>query len=141
MAIARLSINASTGAITGTPSAAGTSNFTVQVQSAGDGQTDTQATSITILAGLAITTTTLPGETVGTAYNQTLGYTGGDGNNTWSISAGVLPTGLSINATTGAITGTPSAAVKLNVPAADGRHHGHAVGRGDVQLHGRGGLG
>ena len=54
-----------------------------------------------------ITTTTLPNGIVGTAYNQTLAA---DGTTpiTWSVTSGSLPTGLSLNASTGAITGTPS---------------------------------
>jgi len=69
----------------------------------------------------AITTTTLPGGTVGTAYNQTLAATG-TSPITWSISAGALPTGLTLNTATGAITGTPTAAGTANftVKAANG---------------------
>lgn len=56
-----------------------------------------------------ITTTSLPGGPVGTAYSQTLGVTGGSGSITWSLSGGSLPTGLSLNSSTGQITGTPTA--------------------------------
>jgi hypothetical protein len=41
-------------------------------------------------------------------YAYTELATGGAGAYTWSISAGALPTGLSINSSTGAITGTPT---------------------------------
>ena len=54
-----------------------------------------------------ITTTTLPNGTVGTAYNATL-VASGDTPITWSVSP-ALPAGLSLNASTGAITGTPTA--------------------------------
>lgn len=56
----------------------------------------------------AITTTSLPNGMVGTAYNQTLAATGYPAP-AWSISEGSLPPGLSLNETTGAITGTPAA--------------------------------
>ena len=54
-----------------------------------------------------ITTASLPKGTVGTLYTQTLAA---DGTKpiTWSISSGTLPAGLSINASTGVISGTPT---------------------------------
>ena len=55
-----------------------------------------------------ITTTNLPTGTVGTSYNQTLAATGSD-TITWSIESGSLPAGLSLNESTGEITGTPTA--------------------------------
>lgn len=47
---------------------------------------------------------------VGTAYSSGLVATGGTPPNTFSVSAGSLPGGLTINATSGAISGTPTAA-------------------------------
>ena len=52
----------------------------------------------------------LPGGEVGTSYSQTLTASGGITPYSWSISSGLLPAGLSLNAKSGAITGTPSAA-------------------------------
>ena len=104
-----LSLNTS-GTISGTPSAAATSSFTVQVTSAG--QTSSKSLSITIQAATpapTITTTSLPNGTVGQAYSQTLAATGGDGSYSWSLAGGNLPAGLSLN-TSGTISGTPSAA-------------------------------
>lgn len=57
-----------------------------------------------------VTTTTLPDGTIDSAYSQTLAVTGGTGSITWTITAGALPTGLSLNASTGAITGTATVA-------------------------------
>lgn len=57
-----------------------------------------------------ITTTSLPDGRNGDAYSQTLVATGGEGSLTWSISSGSLPTNLSLSASTGAITGTPTSA-------------------------------
>ena len=56
-----------------------------------------------------ITTTTLPGGTVDRAYNATLAATG-DAPITWAVTTGTLPTGLTLNPATGAITGTPTTA-------------------------------
>ncbi|MBQ6734372.1 MAG: putative Ig domain-containing protein [Lachnospiraceae bacterium] len=58
----------------------------------------------------AITTGSLPGGTEGTAYDQPLAATGITGIPTWSITAGTLPAGLSLDPSTGAIAGTPTAA-------------------------------
>jgi len=55
-----------------------------------------------------ITTTTLPGGTVGTAYSQTLTATG-DTPITWSRESGTLPIGLTLS-TSGVISGTPTTA-------------------------------
>jgi uncharacterized repeat protein (TIGR01451 family) len=106
---AGLGLDASTGVISGTPTTAGTSSFTVQVtDSSSPTQTSTAALSITIVAPLAITTTSLPGGTVGTAYSATLAATGGTTPYTWSVSSGSLPMGLTLNASTGVISGTPT---------------------------------
>jgi hypothetical protein len=112
---AGLSLNTSTGAITGTPTTSGTSNFTVKVTDSTKptGLTATAAMSITINAPLAITTTTLPGGTVGSPYNGAVNATGGVGPYTWKLVSGSLPNPLSFNFGTGnslSITGTPSTA-------------------------------
>jgi hypothetical protein len=63
---------------------------------------------------LSVTTTSLPGGTVGTAYTATLQATGGTLPYSWSVTSGALPAGLSLNAATGAITGTPTTAATAN---------------------------
>jgi hypothetical protein len=51
----------------------------------------------------------MPSGTVGLAYSQTLAATGGDGSYAWMLFNGTtLPAGLSLNADTGEITGTPT---------------------------------
>ncbi len=107
-----LTLNAN-GTITGTPSVANSFTFTVQLSdSATPPQTPVQKQFvITISAGLTITTTSpLPNATVGVSYAQTLIAVGGSTPYTWSITAGALPAQLSLNPTSGAITGTPAAA-------------------------------
>ncbi len=104
------------GVISGTPSTPGTFNFTVQATDTFP-QSDTQALSITIAAAPVppnITTTSLPDGTVGTAYSRQVQATGGTGARTWSISAGNLPPPLSINPSTGVISGTPNAPATFN---------------------------
>jgi hypothetical protein len=113
---AGLSLNASSGAITGTPSASGTSSFTVTAtDSSSPPKTATASLSITVSPpGFSITTTSLPAGTVGSSYSATLAATSGTTPYTWALTSGSLPAGLSLNASTGAITGTPSASGTSN---------------------------
>jgi hypothetical protein len=94
--------------ITGTPTTIGSSTFTVTLVSA---VTTTRDFTITVQGPtLSVTTATLPDGTVGTAYNQTVAATGGDNTYAWAVSAGTVPAGLSLDANTGAISGTPTVA-------------------------------
>jgi hypothetical protein len=57
---------------------------------------------------LAVTTTMLPDGNVGSAYSHSVTVTGGLPPYTWSTADGALPLGLSLDASTGIISGTPS---------------------------------
>ena len=81
-----------------------TNNGTINVESGGKLE-GTPDGSGTITIAPTITTTSLPDGEVGTAYSQTLTATG-DTPITWSVS-GTLPAGLSLEAATGIISGTP----------------------------------
>jgi hypothetical protein len=61
------------------------------------------------LPSLAVSTTSLPAAGVGSAYSAQLAASGGSGHYTWSVSAGTLPAGLTLNTATGVISGTPTA--------------------------------
>jgi len=64
------------------------------------------------ISSLALTITTnspLPQGIVGSSYSQTLAASGGVTPYSWSVSAGTLPAGLSLNASSGTMGGTPSA--------------------------------
>jgi Putative Ig domain/Matrixin/Ig-like domain from next to BRCA1 gene len=63
---------------------------------------------------LSISTTSLPNGTVGALYTATLQATGGTLPYSWSVTSGALPAGLSLNAATGTISGTPSTAATSN---------------------------
>jgi hypothetical protein len=108
---AGLTLNTSTGAITGIPTTVGTSNFTVTVtdSTTPTPQVQNEPLSISIVSVLAITTTALPNGSVGTAYSQTLAASGGTPPYTWSLISGALPAGLSLSSS-GVISGTPTAA-------------------------------
>jgi hypothetical protein len=106
---AGLALNSSTGAITGTPTtsnAAGVS-ITVRVNDS-YGCQDTQVISLQICPVISLSPTSLGAATVGTAYSQTVTATGGATPYSYAVSAGALPTWATLNASTGAITGTPS---------------------------------
>ena len=55
-----------------------------------------------------VITTSLPDAGQNVEYSETLTATGGDGNYEWSVLVGTTPTGLSLNASTGEISGTPT---------------------------------
>lgn len=104
-----LSLNPTSGVIAGTPTAAGTSSFTVRVADTA-GQADTQALSLLINQSAPPNITTpspLPGGTVGLPYSQTLQATGGTGTLVWSRTGGSLPANLALSST-GVISGTPT---------------------------------
>jgi len=102
---------ASTGVISGTPTALATSasvSFTV-TDSSTPALTQTATLTITVTAsGLTISPSSLPSGHQGTAYSATLTASGGTAPYTWSITSGALPAGLTLNASTGTITGTPT---------------------------------
>ena len=108
-----LSLNSSTGVISGTPTTSGTSNFTVQVTDS-KGATGSANLSITIQAAPIITPTSLLDGKVNIAYSQTLAASSGSGAyTTWAITSGALPVGLSLLSmpgflSTGVISGTPT---------------------------------
>ena len=108
---AGLALNASTGAVTGTPTSAGTESFTVRVTDSLS-QTDTKALSIEVAPAppppVTISTSSLSGGTVGQAYSETIAASGGTPPFAWTLDSGSLPAGLALNASTGAVTGTPT---------------------------------
>lgn len=90
--------------IDGTPTTIGVYTFTVQVDSA-NGVTDK---TMTITVGGITTDSSLPDATTGSPYSQTLAASGMIGAITWSVLAGPLPDGLTLDPDTGIISGTPT---------------------------------
>jgi hypothetical protein len=106
------------GAVSGTPTAAGTFTFTVQVTSEVVNSSfyvppliGTQSFTVVIYPALVITTGAASAGTVGVRYSQTYAASGGAGASTysWSVVAGTTPLGLSFSAA-GVLSGTPTSA-------------------------------
>jgi PKD repeat protein len=105
-----LSINTNNGAITGTPSAAGSNDVTISASNMIG--TDSQTLVLIIKqAAPVITSALLATGTVDQAFSYQITAD----NNPDRFDAAGLPAGLSINTNNGAITGTPSAAGSNNV--------------------------
>lgn len=114
---AGLSLNAATGILSGTPSAAGTFNFTVSATdaSASPGPfLGTRAYTLDVAQPtITINPTTLSDPKAATSYSQTITASGGIGPYTYTLTAGALPAGLTLSGT-GTISGTPTAGGTFN---------------------------
>ncbi|SFA99020.1 Putative Ig domain-containing protein [Collimonas sp. OK607] len=110
-----LSWNAATATLSGTPTQSG--NFPVTVtatdQSTGAGAPFSIAIGYTLAISapiISLTSATLPGSAIGTSYTASISASGGIGPYTYAVSAGALPTGVSLNGSSGALSGTPTEA-------------------------------
>jgi hypothetical protein len=116
-----LTLDANTGLISGTPSAAGTFSFTVGATLTNDTQkspprSDTKALTITVRNALTITgpvgarSTAMPPSEVGVPFEAPFTVAGGNETyGAWTLASGALPGGLTLG-TDGTISGTPRAA-------------------------------
>jgi hypothetical protein len=111
---AGLSINASSGLITGTPTTAGTSSVTVTAKdTTGATGSATFTWTVTSSSSGNTVTVTSPGNqstTAGTAVSLQVKASDSASGQTLTYTANGLPAGLSINASSGLITGTPTTA-------------------------------
>jgi prepilin-type N-terminal cleavage/methylation domain-containing protein len=107
---AGVTINPSTGVISGTPTASGTFTPVVKLTDAVSGTVSKTYAAIVIKAAPSITgPTALPDGQINVAYTSTtVAATGGTTPYTWSVTAGTLPAGVTINSSTGVISGTPT---------------------------------
>ncbi|WP_245606844.1 choice-of-anchor U domain-containing protein [Simplicispira psychrophila] len=107
---------ASGTSITYTPTAgySGSDSFTYTATNAG-GTSAAATVTLTVSAPvLAVSPATLGGGTVGVAYSATVSASGGAAPYSYAITPGSLPAGLSLNASSGVISGTPTASGTSN---------------------------
>jgi len=103
------SSSSTTGTILGTPCGSGPpQQFTIKVTDSGGAAPVSQEFAITIAPAptLSVTLAPLPVGTLGSIYSGQISTNGGAAPLTW-IAVGALPPGLSLNASTGQITGIP----------------------------------
>jgi len=81
----------------------------IVIQGTGGSQTHVTSVSLTVNAAPMVTTTTVSSGTSGIAYSQTLATSGGTAPFTWTVVAGSLPPGVTLDSGTGVLSGTPTA--------------------------------
>jgi len=90
-----------------TPTARGTYTYAL---TCGGVESGFATLAVTVPPPLAITTASLPAATAGVQYSAVLEGSGGVTPYLWSVSSGSLPSGITLNGTTGVISGTPAQA-------------------------------
>jgi hypothetical protein len=100
---------ATSGKLTGAPTALGTYSFTVTVTDSTKPTPNTASANLSITVDpMTVNTSGVPGTaTVGQAYKGKLTTDGGKGGKKWSLSSGALPPGLKL-ASSGALSGKPT---------------------------------
>ncbi len=104
-----LSLSSTTGLLSGTPTTAGSYPFTVKITDTTGGSA-TQPATLVIAAVPSLANTAPPSGQAAVAYSDALAVTGGTGPFTWAVSGGSLPPGLTLNTSTGLLSGTPTTA-------------------------------
>ena len=102
-------LDSNTGEISGIPTAAGSFSFSVLVMDSSDPNLrELQWVTIIFNPPLVITypASPLPDGMMGAPYSETMLADGGTNPRSWSITAGALPAGLTLDAS-GLISGTP----------------------------------
>jgi hypothetical protein len=116
---AGLTLSGSTGVISGTPTTVEDTTFQLRALDTNDILTavDVALSVETAAEPLGIETFGLQHEaTIGESYSVTLNARGGTGPYTWALLAGSFPTGLSLDPSTGIISGTPAVATVEPTP-------------------------
>ncbi|WP_199140791.1 MBG domain-containing protein [Pedobacter sp. ASV12] len=116
---AGITLNNSTGVLSGTPTAGGIFNFTLTAtgSSTGTGSPHSGSRAYTLAINaptIVVNPVTLPTPNIGVAYSQTLTSTGGTSPRSFAVTAGFLPTGITLNGATGILSGTPTAGGTFN---------------------------
>ncbi|HXA16533.1 MAG TPA: putative Ig domain-containing protein [Thermoanaerobaculia bacterium] len=105
---AGITFNPSTGVLSGTPTQGGTFSIVVTATDA-SGCTGSAPYTLTIVCNsITVTNPNTTSGTVNVAFSQTFTQAGGVGTTTFSLASGTLPAGLTLNPSTGVLSGTPT---------------------------------
>lgn len=104
-----ITLAGSTGVLSGTPTTAGSHVVGIKITDANTAVSATTNLTLTVADKVAVSTSTLPGGTMGASYATTLAATGGTAPLAWSVATGTLPPGLTLSSA-GALSGTPTQA-------------------------------
>ncbi|MGH9799819.1 MAG: Ig domain-containing protein, partial [Blastocatellia bacterium] len=103
-----LSLNPTSGGLSGIPTAAGIFNFTARATDVNNCFGE-QTYSLTIdCQSLSLSPASLNPAMIVTSYSQQLTLTGGGGATTWTVTSGALPSGITLNQTSGLLSGLPN---------------------------------
>ncbi|MDO0846979.1 putative Ig domain-containing protein [Xanthomonas campestris pv. campestris] len=109
-------VDVATGGLSGTPTVAGTFNFTLTVSDSTPSPAAQASRSYTLTIAapvIVVAPTALPAATRGTVYSQTLSASGGTAPYTYAVSAGNVPAGLTL-ASNGTLSGTATVEGSFN---------------------------
>jgi hypothetical protein len=104
---AGVTLNASSGLLSGTPTATG--NFTFKIQVSQGGRSDSETYNLVVVEKLTLAKTKPALSEVGLPFELAPAVTGGRPGYTWFLE-GTLPEGLTFDSATGAINGKPTVA-------------------------------
>jgi hypothetical protein len=102
------------GVLAGTPTAAGTTTFTVRGTDANGCFAERIYTLVVACPVITLAPPTLPAGTTGVAYSQTITASGGTGPYVFTVTSGALPAGLTLTPA-GVVAGTPTTAGTTSV--------------------------
>jgi hypothetical protein len=106
-----------TGTLSGTPAAGTAGSYAITFKAHNGAGTDaTQSFTLTVTAAqLIITTTSLPDGQQGVAYSANMTFSGGTPPVNWQLTGGAFPNGVTLNASSGLISGTPTSSGQFTV--------------------------
>jgi len=111
---AGLTLNPLTGVISGTPTASGAYSFTITATDSVGATASIPYSGTVAIPTIVITPTTLPLMQVSVPFTQPLVASGGFAPYSYAVTAGTLPAGITLNAITGVLSGTPTVAGPVN---------------------------
>ncbi|QGM46128.1 Ig domain-containing protein [Methylocystis heyeri] len=121
-----VTLDATLGILYGVPTTAGATSFTITAtDSTGLTGSQTYTPKIVPLMNVTLTPTSLPDGALTVAYSQYIGGIGGTTPYTYAVMSGTLPAGLTLDASSGNLSGTPTATgtFQFTVTASDSAGH------------------